>query len=153
MQIVKKDDYYMEDIEKLKERIKSFWPESLPELNRMVEEDIDADIIEAVLKELVDVAVDGQIECAGQAQVIIAEKYRPVAEKRKSDIIKWIFEFTEKYSDDPYAYFLGFNLVLKLEWKELYVPYIKAYDEQIKKEFDDDYIRFYELEQYLSDNT
>ena len=70
-------------------------------------------------------------------------------EKNKENIINWILAYTEKYIDDIMIIFLGFNLLLKLDWKELYVKYIGLYDELIKKEFDDDYIQFYEIEQYL----
>lgn len=139
----------MTDIPKLKETITGFWTTALPELNRLAVGDVDSEIIEAVLEELVEVAVTGHDECAIQSWDIVAVKYRDLAEKRKPDIIRWIFEYTEKCNEDSWKYFLGFNFVMKLNWDDLYVRYIKAYDKYLRVEFDDDYIEFYGLEKYV----
>lgn len=142
----------MDEISRLKETITEFWTTSLPELNRLADGNADSKIIESVLEELVDVAVTGHVECASQAQVILAVKYRVVTEKNKQDIIRWIFDYTEKYNEDSWKYFLGFNLVMKLNWEELYIEYIKRYDSFLRFEFDDDYIEEYGLGQYIKDS-
>lgn len=139
----------MEDIDKLKKTIKSFWTTALPELNRLAVGDVDSEIIETVLEELVEVAVTGHDECAIQSWDIVAVKYRDLAERRKPDIIRWIFEYTDKCDEESWKYFLGFNFVLKLNWDDLYVQYIKKYDKFLRIEFDDDYIAFYGLEKYV----
>lgn len=139
----------MLEVERVRKCLKGFRTEALPELNRMVNKDFNDNTIEALLEELVEVAVVGQEDCAVQAQIVLAESYRHITEKNKENIINWILAYTEKYIDDIMIIFLGFNLLLKLDWKELYVKYIGLYDELIKKEFDDDYIQFYEIEQYL----
>lgn len=95
----------------------------------------------------------GSEECAIKAVYLLTDKYRNVAEKRKEDVIRLIFEDTEKYKDDQCIYFFGFNFVLKLNWKELYVPFIRKFDEKLRFEFDEDYIRFYELKQYVQNDV
>lgn len=142
----------MDDISRLKDTLRSFWSSSLPELNRLAAGNEDNHIIEAVLEELVEVAVTGQDECAVQAQEVLAVKYRDVSEKNRSDIIEWIFDHTEKYDEDSWKYFLGFNFVIKLNWEELYVQYIKRYDAFLRIEFGEDYIEYYGLEQYAHEN-
>lgn len=139
----------MEEIEKLKICLKGYKNEALPELNRMIDKQFEDDVIEALLEELVEIAVVGQEDCAAQAQIALARTYRNVSERRKEDIIRWVFEYTEKNIEDTAIFFLGFNFILKLKWKELFIPYIESYGENLKNEFDDDYIQFYELEQYL----
>lgn len=138
----------MLEVERVRKSLKGFRTEALPELNRMVNKDFKDNTIESLLEELVEIAVVGQEDCAVQAQIVLAESYRHITEKNKENIINWILAYTEKYIDDIMIIFLGFNLLLKLDWKELYVKYIGLYDELIKKEFDD-YIQFYEIEQYL----
>ncbi len=139
----------MEEIERLRTNLSGFMTASLPELNRMVDKQFEENIIESVLEELVEIAVVGQEECAAQAQVALARTYRNISERRKEDIIRWVFEYTEKNIEDTAIFFLGFNFLLKLKWKELFIPYIELYGEALKNEFDDDYIQFYEIEQYL----
>lgn len=139
----------MLEVERVRKSLKGFRTEALPELNRMVNKDFKDNTIESLLEELVEIAVVGQEDCAVQAQIVLAESYRHITEKNKENIINWILAYTEKYIDDIMIIFLGFNLLLKLDWKKLYVKYIGLYDELIKKEFDDDYIQFYEIEQYL----
>ena len=60
----------MDEIDRLKQFInrKKFTVDVLGELNRLLEGDYNADIIEAILGELVEIASDGQEECAVQAQ-------------------------------------------------------------------------------------
>ena len=123
--------------------------EALPELNRLLQEDTDEEIIEAVLDELVILATVGQQDCAVQAQELLTGKYRSVAERRKTDIINGILACTEKHLDDPAVFFLGFNFALKLKWKELFIQYIERYNEQLKNEFDDDYIEWFKISKYL----
>ena len=138
----------MNDIDKLKKTITGFWTTAWFELNRLAAGDADSQIIEAVLEELVEIAVTGQEDCAAQSQIILADKYKDLSEKRKPDIIRWIFEYTEKCTEESWKYFLGSNLVLKLNWEDLYVRYIKAYDKFLRVEFGEDYIESYGLEKY-----
>lgn len=140
----------MGEIDRINKCLKGFYTEALPEINNMRGNNVDDSVIEAVLEELVEISVVGQEECAGQAQLVLSENYYHISLKNKESIIKWIFEYTEKYiDDDGWIIFQGFNLVMKLKWRELYVKYIELYDSLIKKEFDDDYIQFYDIEQYL----
>ncbi len=139
----------MEEIERLRKCIKGFKTEALPELNRMVDKQFEDNVIESLLEELVEVAVVGQEDCAVQAQLALAKTYHYISDNRKEDIISWVLSFTKKNIEDPMIFFLGFNFLLKLKWKELFISYIELYGEYLKKEFDDDYIQFYEIEQYL----
>lgn len=124
----------------------------LVELNRLLQEDSDEELIESILGELVEIASVGQEECAVQAQLLLADKYRGVAEKRKLDIINGVLTCTEKNLNDPAVFFLAFNFALKLKWKELFKAYIYLYDEQLRFEFGDDYIQWLELSEYLTDS-
>lgn len=140
----------MAEIDRIKKCIKGFYTEAWPEIQNMRDNKVDDSVVEAVLEELVEISVVGQEECAGQAQLVLSENYYHISLKNKESIIKWIFEYTEKYIDnDGWIIFLGFNLVMKLKWRELYVKYIESYDTLIKNEFDDDYIQSYDIEQYL----
>ena len=140
----------MEDAGKIRDTIKGGLISALPELGRMASGDMSDETIEACLKELVENAVTGSESCAIKAVEILTVKYRTVTERNRQDIIKWIFEFTENRDEDSWTFFLGFNFVLKLDWDELYVKYIKAYDDYLRVEFDDDYIEFYDLGRYVS---
>lgn len=144
----------MNEIDRLKQALNRRQPtiEILGELNRLLQEDNDAEMIESVLDELVEIATVGQEECAVQAQLILAEKYRSIAEKRKPDIINGVLTCTENNKDDPAVFFLGFNFALKLKWKELFKTYVDLYDGQLKFEFGDDYIQWLELSEYLKEN-
>lgn len=115
----------------------------------MVDKKFEDSVVESVLEELVEIAVVGEVDCAAQAQIALATTYRYISERRKEDIIRWVFDYTEKNLNDTAIFFLGFNFLLKLKWKELFITYIESYGEYLKKEFDDDYIQRYELEQYL----
>lgn len=139
----------MDEIEKIRDCLKDSWKKALPELNKMKNKKAEDIVVELILEELVSIAVGGQEECASIAQILLSDVYRDISEKRKDDIISWILLYTEKNKEDSYAFFLGFNLVLKMKWKELIVKYIELYEEFIKREFDDDYVQFYGLEQYL----
>lgn len=136
-------------INTLRSCITGFRESAYPELCRMMQKKYADNVIEALVEELVEVAVVGQEDCAATAQIILSKTYRSVAERKKEDIIKWVFEYTEKNLKDIAIFFLGFNFVLKLRWRELYVPYIESYGESLKNEFGEDYIQFYELEEYL----
>ena len=144
----------MDEIDRLKQFInrRKLTVDVLGELNRLLEGDYNAEIIEAILGELVEIASVGQEECAVQAQLLLADKYRCVAEKRKSDIINGVLTCTEKNLNDPAVFFLAFNFALKLKWKELFKAYIDLYDEQLRLEFGDDYIQWLELSEYLTDS-
>lgn len=105
--------------------------------------------VESVLEELVEVAIVGQIDSAAQAQIVLSDSYSRITEKNKERIINWILKYTEKHINDEMVIFLGFNLLLKLKWRELFARYISLYDELIKKEFDDDYIKYYRNQHFL----
>ena len=127
----------MDEVERIKNILRKGTVDALPELNPMVGKEYDDAIVETVLEELVKTAIIGQIDSAAQSQTVLSDSYYHITEKNKEKIINWIFEYTEKNIDDPMIIFLGFNLLLKLKWGELFVRYIGLYDELIKKEFDD----------------
>lgn len=139
----------MVEVERIKNVLRRDTVDALPELNRMVGKEYDDATVEAVLEELVEIAIVGQIDSATQSQTVLSDSYYHITQKNKEKIINWIFEYTEKYIDDSMIIFLGFNLLLKLKWRELFVRYIDLYDELIKKEFDDDYIAHYRISQFL----
>lgn len=139
----------MVEVERIKNVLRRGTVDALPELNRMVGKEYDDATVEAVLEELVEIAIVGQIDSATQSQTVLSDSYYHITQKNKEKIINWIFEYTEKFIDDSMIIFLGFNLLLKLKWRELFVRYIDLYDELIKKEFDDDYIAHYRISQFL----
>ena len=85
----------------------------------MIDGKLEDNVIEAVLEELVEIAVVGQEECAAKAQIVLSNTYRHVSERRKEDIIRLVFLYTENNIDDTCVFFLDFNFLLKLKWKEL----------------------------------
>lgn len=65
----------MAEIERIRNCLKGFYLEALPELNRMIDGKLEDNVIEAVLEELVEIAVVGQEECAAKAQIVLSRGY------------------------------------------------------------------------------
>lgn len=77
----------MVEVERIKNVLRRGTVAALPELNRMVGKEYDDATVEAVLEELVEIAIVGQIDSATQSQTVLSDSYYHITDSINSVLI------------------------------------------------------------------
>ncbi|MEO3943819.1 hypothetical protein [Gorillibacterium sp. CAU 1737] len=92
------------------------------------------DSIEVVLEEVVEIAITGHEECAGWAGIALNHVSK---KKWKDKIIKLIFFYTDRNSDDPVVFHQSWLLLYRLGFKQALLEYMETYKNDMNGELDD----------------